>query len=80
MASNKKRAAKDKARNQKFLLQRVERGLLDEIGLMAPRFRRSTGEMLNTVLAFGLFQWKNGKRCEECLNRQEKFEGSSSQL
>jgi len=74
MANQKTKTNKDKARNQKFLLQRVERGLIDEVALMAPRFRRSTSEMLNAVLAFGLNKWKQGKWCEECLNTQERFE------
>lgn len=76
MANKQPRATKDKARNKKYLLQRVERGLIDEVSLMAPRFRRSTGEMLNAVLAFGLNKWKQGKWCEECLNTQEVCGGS----
>jgi hypothetical protein len=68
--TKQKQPNKDKSRNQKYKLQRIERGLLDEVSKMAPRFRRNTGEMLNTILAFGLSQWKVSDACQKCLNTQ----------
>lgn len=69
---NKKTKTKDTARNQKYILQRIERGLVEEVATLAPMFRRSTVEMLNTIIAFGLSKWSTTKACNGCLNKQEK--------
>ena len=57
-------------RDGAYIAQYVERRLYEIVARIAPAHRRTTQQMVNAVLAFGLAHWDSPKdgKCKLCLN------------